>query len=178
MTLIGAIVVEWSDAESTLAWFYSMFICGPNIPGDPMHPGLWASMETFDMVSNFRQKRAMLLTAAKRRFLSKEVLDKFKVLLQALQDSGDARIAIAHGRWGLDDKQYPDSLVWTRGIGGIEDAKVYDEADFIAELDKITRASGNLSSFFNNEIFPILKASAEIHVKQIRSIVDDSKDGI
>ncbi len=159
--LIGAIVAEWSNAESYLALIYHALCCGPTPDRLKTTSTSWVVLETFDMIPAFKQRQQMILRAAKLRGLFDEAtLDEFKRLLKKVQDAMEKRIKMAHGRWGLDER-YSDALIWLRGWGQIAGALIYEEADFRTSLDAITAASGDLSSFFSARMMPAIRAAAE-----------------
>jgi hypothetical protein len=159
--MIGAIVAEWSLAESFLSEMYGLLVCGPTLDGVPQHQGTWVAMETFDMISDFQQRRSMLLAAAERRGFDDSTIKHFKKKLSVMQDACDKRIVAAHGWWLISD-DFSTGLVWFRNLGASStDAVVYEQADFIDNLDRITKATTDLQAYFRETMMPMLKTQAE-----------------
>ena|SRR6202162_327630 len=166
--LLGAIVVAWSNAEATLAWYYSTLVLGPTLQGVPQGQAHWITMHTFDMLFNFPQRLNMLVKAAELRNFDKDTIKEFRKRLHALQEAGSDRIIAAHGRWGIDDT-LPNALVWTKTLAGVRDAMVYESNDFIQSLRAIEKASGELQSFFSVTLLPRLKQEAESLIAAIKT---------
>ncbi len=144
--------------------------------GVPIAPCHWIAMETFDMINSFQQKRAMLVSAATRRFSDKVTLDDFKKCLKTLQETGDLRTVAAHGRWGVSSSILT-GLVWMRNAGDIAGAMVYEPRDFEGDLSRISDAAGKLSAFFQATMFPRLEADAKMLVSHIKA-TENIKDAI
>jgi hypothetical protein len=140
--------------------------------GVPIAAGAWSAMETFDMISNFDQKRKMLVKAAERRGLEASIVEDLDKLLKALQKAGKSRIAAAHGRWGVDQTAYPESLIWTPTAGGVGEAMVYDASDFEADINRIAQRSGELMAFWRVTLHPKLEVATKWYIKHLRSMKD------
>ena len=151
-----------------LAHFYSQLLFGPTLDRVPISQGVWVSMETFDMINSFRQRRAMLIGAARRRGFDHDTIKAFNKQLVRLQGACDRRIVAAHGRWAISDDE-PTGLVWTRTIGSTDAALVYEPADFEAALQEIVVASQESYFFFHADLLPKLKTDAQALIAQIRA---------
>lgn len=164
---IGAIVAEWSMAESMLSTHYMQLLFGPTLSGVPVGQGAWIAMETFDTISSFSQRVTMLRVAAKRRnAFTPDEIKAYATALKRLQDAGDDRIIAAHGRWSLCDK-LPDAVVWMKHAGSNDNAWIYDESILTALLQRIAQRSLELQMLFFNVFTPKLKVAAEALIGHI-----------
>lgn len=169
---LGAIVAAWSFAEVMLASYYAELICGAAVSGLPQPPGLWGARETFDLISNYRQRVNMIVAAAKRRHFDDSTIKELKKRLKALQDAGDERIIAAHGRW-MVAKGAPHGLIWFKHTGTTE-GLLYELTDFENCLKAIEAATNELHSFFWTTMRPRLEVDTRNFIAQIKAF-DESK---
>lgn len=175
--LLGAIVAEWSGAESMLASHYAQLVVGAGYQSVPIHPGGWIAMESFDTIISFGQRTTMLMTAARRRGLfTEDELDELADALSKLQKASKNRVIAAHGRWYICDT-IPDALVWMSGSGAIQDAYVYDEPCLTALLQKIGERSLSLQMLFFKTFTPKLVVATQTYVGHLLA-AKQREDGI
>lgn len=165
--LIGAIVTEWSNAESMLSSYYGQLLFGPTLNNVPIHPGAWMAMESFDTIISFGQRRTMLLVAARRRNLfTSDEIGQLDLAIKKLQKSSDDRVIAAHGRWFICDA-LPDSVVWMKGLGMVDDAWVYDDVVFTGQLNRIIQRSVELQMLFYEKFTPKLRIATRAYIGHI-----------
>ena|SRR5579863_3300484 len=155
--LLGAIVVEMSLLEASLAIAYADIATWPNVkPEGTLEQ--YIAIESFEAIASLSQKRAILINALRRRGIDKAVVDDYSGLLHQIQDLYSKRSKSAHGRWVVADT-LPNSLIHIRNAARYSEAEVYDLADFEEILDEISTVGSRVQRFFFDVIRPSLAAT-------------------
>lgn len=141
--LIGAICTEWSRLEAALAWFFTILVLGERTISDGSEEYI---IGAFEQVSSLSTKRSMLLDAADRR-LGGVAKKQLNAILHDVQQAGESRHKIAHGRWAISN-DHPAKLVWAKREG---DALrfAYEIGDLREKLDEIGLAHDQVQAFFD-----------------------------
>lgn len=160
---IGAIAGAWSYVEATLSNQYAMLLFAKRSTQDG---GEWIAMEAFENITLFRQKRDMLMSAARARQVSKDTLRRYGSALRDLQETALKRNNVVHGRWGTAT-DFPDDLIWQRHILDAPGALRYTSDDFKEILDRILRELGELDALFTAEISPHLERLAKVLLQSV-----------
>lgn len=89
-----------------------------------------------DGAINFTHKRNMIVIVAESRITDKQVKIALKEALKELQDIGERRAKVVHGKWSTCE-DFPDSLLWQAKTWAADGFIEYKEADFQELISRI-----------------------------------------
>lgn len=125
--IIGAIAVEAAAMEDSLGHWYSTLVLGDREYFDGSQTILEENFEPLPI----RTKRAFMLTAARRRFLSEDDIKEMDDLLNNMQDVIELRGKLVHGHWGTSQK-HPGKVIFRGRKWDFQKSKVYGPDELIS----------------------------------------------
>jgi hypothetical protein len=169
--LIGLIASEWSNIETTVAYYFAFFIFGfRDEDTQKLHGGELIAIDVMENTPSFQSKIALLLNAAHARFGDDDAgCKKLEDELGRVRKRLIRRNEVVHGRWAICETE-PSSLIW-RGRVSHADYWIYDVTDFEEILQHIIDAHRSLNAHLAAEfdarlqVLPIPK-SWHVIVKQ------------
>ena len=110
--------------------------------GPPIHP---IGFQIFDTLENLH-KRLQLTERLVGSLVTKTALVKElkKKLIPLVKKAGDRRNVLVHGYWGINETEYPNSLMLIREPG---DFLIYEESDFNEAIILIEAADAAVTEF-------------------------------
>jgi hypothetical protein len=124
--MIGIIVSEWSVAEMVMATIFSVLL-KVEIP---------IASALMDITVNFTHKRNMIMVVTEARIKEQTLKAKLSEALKKLQDIGERRSKIVHGKWSTCE-DFPDTLLWQAKTWSADGFIPYEAQDFAKVMDQI-----------------------------------------